>query len=187
MRRFGIAALLAALVLSGCGIPDNSPVRQVAPGPSTGTSSGDAVTPTIPRREDAVSPSSLVQNYLLAAAGSPVDAPARVKGFLSPAMAAGFKPQLTVRVIHPVERPLNNPGSNEVSIRGRLVGTLDDNGVLQLVLVAEYTRQDNGKPHCTQSWNVSGVRGKAATVEQKPAEKAKPKSLFGFMPSSVDD
>ena len=40
-------------------------------------------------------------------------------------------------------------------------GRVDDNGVLQLVLVAEYTRQDNGKPHCTQSWNVSGVRGKA--------------------------
>jgi hypothetical protein len=51
-------------------------------------------------------------------------------------------------------------------------GRVDDNGVLQLVLVAEYTRQDNGKPHCTQSWNVSGVRGKAATPEQKPAKKS---------------
>ena len=66
-------------------------------------------------------------------------------------------------------------------------GRVDDNGVLQLVLVAEYTRQDNGKPHCTQSWNVSGVRGKAAAVEQKPADKAKPKSMFDFMPSSQDD
>src|SRR4051812_40805048 len=65
-------------------------------------------------------------------------------------------------------------------------GRVDDNGVLQLVLVAEYTRQDNGKPHCTQSWNVSGVRAKAA-VDQKPADKAKPKSMFGFMPSSLDD
>jgi hypothetical protein len=65
-------------------------------------------------------------------------------------------------------------------------GRVDDNGVLQLVLVAEYTRQDNGKPHCTQSWNVSGVRGKAATVE-KPADKAKAKSMFDFMPSSLND
>lgn len=69
-------------------------------------------------------------------------------------------------------------------------GRVDDNGVLQLVLVAEYTRQDNGKPHCTQSWNVSGVRAKA-TVEQKPADKAKrrssPSAMFEFMPSSLDD
>ena len=50
-------------------------------------------------------------------------------------------------------------------------GRVDDNGVLQLVLVAEYTRQDNGKPHCTQSWNVSGVRSKAAATK-KPVKKA---------------
>jgi hypothetical protein len=67
-------------------------------------------------------------------------------------------------------------------------GRVDDNGVLQLVLVAEYTRQDNGKPHCTQSWNVSGVRQSAA--QQKPAtddKKPKPKSAFdGFLPSFGD-
>lgn len=62
-------------------------------------------------------------------------------------------------------------------------GRVDDNGVLQLVLVAEYTRQDNGKPHCTQSWNVSGVRGgKAAATDQK----AKPKSTFDLMPSALE-
>ena len=61
-------------------------------------------------------------------------------------------------------------------------GRVDDNGVLQLVLVAEYTRQDNGKPHCTQSWNVSGVRGKASAVE-KPEKK----SMFDFMPASLGD
>src|SRR4051812_43675646 len=48
-------------------------------------------------------------------------------------------------------------------------GRVDDNGVLQLVLVAEYTRSDNGKPHCTQSWNVSGVRSTgAAQAAPKP-------------------
>ena len=59
MRRFVVALLVAAVILGGCGIPDNSPVLPVAPGPSTGTSSGDAVTPTLPRREDAVTPSRL--------------------------------------------------------------------------------------------------------------------------------
>ena len=69
-------------------------------------------------------------------------------------------------------------------------GRVDDNGVLQLVLVAEYTRQDNGKPHCTQSWNVSGVRSTgAAQVAPKPgtgsgSDKAKPKSMLSdLMPS----
>jgi hypothetical protein len=33
-----------------------------------------------------------------------------------------------------------------------------DNGMLQLVLTAEYVRQDNNKPYCTQAWNVGGVR-----------------------------
>lgn len=55
-------------------------------------------------------------------------------------------------------------------------GRVDDGGVLELVLVAEYTRQDNGKPLCTQSWNVRGVRQAAA---DKPAEK---KSAFDFLP-----
>jgi lipoprotein LpqB-like beta-propeller protein/sporulation and spore germination protein len=131
MKRFMVAALLAALILSGCGIPDNSPVLPVAPGPSTGTSSGDAVTPTLPSREDATTPSRLVLDYLEAAAGNPVDAAARVKGFLSPATATAFKPQPNVvRVIHPVEDPLNNPGSNEVSFKAWQVGTLSDNGIL---------------------------------------------------------
>jgi two-component system sensor histidine kinase MtrB len=131
MRRFAMAALLAALVLSGCGIPDNSPVLRVEPGPSTGTSSGDTVTPSVPHREDADGPSSLVQNYLLAAAGSLVDAPARVKASYPRPWPGRFKPQPAVRVIHPIERPLNNPGSDEVSIKGWVLGTLDANGVLQ--------------------------------------------------------
>lgn len=66
-------------------------------------------------------------------------------------------------------------------------GRVDENGVLQLVLVAEYTRQDNGKPHCTQSWNVSGVRQSAAT--KAPAEGKKPKAksaMADFLPLLVD-
>lgn len=63
-------------------------------------------------------------------------------------------------------------------------GRVDDNGVLQLVLVAEYTRQDTGKPYCTQSWNVSGVRQSAAKRDDK---KPKAKAAFdGFLLSLVD-
>ncbi len=42
-------------------------------------------------------------------------------------------------------------------------GRVDDQGVLELVLVAEFSRRDNGKPLCTQSWNLRGVKQAAAT------------------------
>lgn len=66
-------------------------------------------------------------------------------------------------------------------------GRVDENGVLQLVLVAEYTRQDNGKPHCTQSWNVSGVRQSSSAKTPADDKKAKPKSAIdAFLPSFAD-
>lgn len=39
-----------------------------------------------------------------------------------------------------------------------IAGRIDDGGALQLVLVTEYIRHDDKKPHCTQSWNVTGAR-----------------------------
>jgi len=131
MRRALVVALAVALLLGGCGIPDNTPVLPIGPGPSTGTSSGDDVAPALPRREDTEKPSQLVLNYLKAAAGDPDDALGRVKAFLSPAAAGEFKPQKPeVRVIHLVEQPLNNPGSSEVSFKAWQVGTLGNNGIL---------------------------------------------------------
>jgi hypothetical protein len=50
-------------------------------------------------------------------------------------------------------------------------GRLDDSGVLELVLVAEYTRQDNGKPLCTQSWNLRGVKTGGASDKDNKAQK----------------
>jgi hypothetical protein len=44
--------------------------------------------------------------------------------------------------------------------RYSVAGKVDDGGVVQLVLTAEYQRHDNHKPYCTQSWNVSGTRAK---------------------------
>lgn len=59
--------------------------------------------------------------------------------------------------------------------RFSVAGTVNDDGVLQMVLVAEYYL--NKKPYCTQSWNVSGVRA----GDSAPAPKAKKTSeLFGF-------
>ena len=51
-----------------------------------------------------------------------------------------------------------------------IAGRITAEGMLSLVMVGEY--QAAGKPLCTQSWNVSGLRGAAA---DKPADKPKPK------------
>lgn len=42
----------------------------------------------------------------------------------------------------------------------RVAGRVE-NGMVTLVLVAEYVRDSDKKPYCTQSWNVSGVRADA--------------------------
>ncbi|HTR55735.1 MAG TPA: hypothetical protein VMJ10_33895 [Kofleriaceae bacterium] len=47
--------------------------------------------------------------------------------------------------------------SARYSVAGRV-----DSGMLQLVLTADYVRQDTNKPYCQQAWNISGVRGDAA-------------------------
>jgi len=60
-------------------------------------------------------------------------------------------------------------------------GRVDDSGVLELVLVAELFRHDNGKPLCTQSWNVRGVRQTASTdTKPKGAKQKKSASVTSF-------
>ncbi|HUQ08433.1 MAG TPA: hypothetical protein VM261_38345 [Kofleriaceae bacterium] len=61
--------------------------------------------------------------------------------------------------------------------RFSVAGTVNDDGVLQMVLVAEYYL--NKKPYCTQSWNVSGVRaGDAPAPKAKKTDAAT--GIFGF-------
>jgi hypothetical protein len=129
-RRLIAVAAAAALLLGGCGIPDNTPVVSLGPGPSTGTAVGDEGSAPLPKRQDSDKPSELVLNYLRAAAGDQDDELARAKQFLSPAAAAAFKPPPDVRVVDVIGDPLNNPGSDEVSFSARQVGTLGDNGIL---------------------------------------------------------
>lgn len=59
-------------------------------------------------------------------------------------------------------------GTTVAGLSGRysVAGHVEE-GIVQLVLVAEYIRQDTNKPYCTQSWNVSGPR-------QDVADKKKP-------------
>ncbi len=61
--------------------------------------------------------------------------------------------------------------------RFSVAGTVNDDGVLQMVLVAEYYL--NKKPYCTQSWNVSGLRAGDAPAPTPKAKKTATE-LFGF-------
>lgn len=124
--------LLAALLLGGCGIPDGTDVKSLGAGPSTGTSAGDDVAPTRHGRENTLDPKTFVQYYLEAAAGDPSGAMERVKEFLSPSAAAKFRaPQpADIQVVHLVEDPLVNPGSDAVTLRAQTIGVLGRNGIL---------------------------------------------------------
>jgi hypothetical protein len=63
----------------------------------------------------------------------------------------------------------------------RVSGRVDETGVLQLVLVAEFTKTGETKTLCTQSWNLSGVR--QATADKPADKKLKKSSADGFLPS----
>ncbi|GID98185.1 LpqB family beta-propeller domain-containing protein [Amorphoplanes digitatis] len=134
LRALLVAPLLAALLLGGCGIPDGTDVRRIGPGPSTGTSAGDDVAPTRHGRESTLEPKTFVQYYLEAAAGDPSGAMERVKDFLSPSAAAKLRAPLPdIRVVHLVEDPLVNPGSDAVTLRAQTIGSLGHNGTLDPV------------------------------------------------------
>jgi hypothetical protein len=52
-----------------------------------------------------------------------------------------------------------------------VAGKVNPDGVLSLVMIGEY--QAAGKPLCTQSWNLSGLRGKPDKSGKAGADKPK--------------
>lgn len=62
-------------------------------------------------------------------------------------------------------------------------GRVDEGGVLQLVLVAEFSKAGENKTMCTQSWNISGVRQSSQTTPDKsqPEKKAVQPVLFDLL------
>ncbi|WP_306206125.1 LpqB family beta-propeller domain-containing protein [Actinoplanes sp. RD1] len=134
LRPLLAGALAAALVLGGCGIPDETDVERLAPGPSQGQSSENESQRSKPTREEAADDTTaLVENYLeAAAAGDPDSSLEQVKSFLSPSAAIPFaKLPATIKVIHLVEDPLVNPGSDEVTLQARTVGLLTPDGIME--------------------------------------------------------
>jgi hypothetical protein len=129
LRMLLAAPLAAVLLAAGCGIPDSTDVQRVGPGPSNGASTSDDIAPIRNGREASTDPRTFVNYYLQAAAGDPNGAMERVKKFLSPTAAAGFKAPADLRVIHVVDT-LVNPGSDEVTLRAQTVGVLGSSGMI---------------------------------------------------------
>jgi hypothetical protein len=130
-RRLLALTVVAGLALGGCGIPDNTAVVPLGPGPSTGVSSGSELAPPRSTRADTSDKAQFVENYLEAAAGDFAGAADRVKQFLSPDTAGTFKAPSDIKVVRPVEDPLVEPGSPVVKLKVREVGTLRQKGYIE--------------------------------------------------------
>jgi hypothetical protein len=126
-----IIAMVVALVTAGCGIPDDTAVVPVGPGPSKGASTGGDTSPIKRLRTDTTDKSTFVKNFLTAAAGDYDSATDEVKKFMTGEAAASFKPaSADIKVVHLEEEPLINPGQPDAAITVRQIGTLDAAGVL---------------------------------------------------------
>jgi hypothetical protein len=131
MRRALVAVTLAAgLLLTGCGIPDETDVVPLRRAPTSGVSANDNVAPPRNSRADTTDPAEFAKNYLEAAAGDFANATERAKQFMTEDAKAKYKPVNTeIRVIRLTEEPLVNPGQ-PVVINAREVGTLGAKGTL---------------------------------------------------------
>jgi hypothetical protein len=131
MRLLLVVPVVGALLAGGCGIPDNTGVMPVGPGPSSGVSSGEGIAVDRHGRESTSEPGLFVRYYLEAAAGDQAGAIERVKQFLAPPLAKNFKAPGDIKVINLVEDPLVNFGSDEVTLKAQTVGLLNSKGILE--------------------------------------------------------
>lgn len=127
------AVLGGVLLLGGCGIPDNTEVVRVGePDAQAGNTAGADNAPEQSTREDAVDVKELVSYYLEAAAAA--DFPTalkQVQGFLSPSLNTNFKVPNNIKVIDLDDSPEVTPGSDDVAIRAKTIGILNQNGILE--------------------------------------------------------
>ncbi|WIM97382.1 LpqB family beta-propeller domain-containing protein [Actinoplanes oblitus] len=150
-----VVAALVAFAAGACGIPDNTGVKEVGPGRSTGaTSAGDGDVVQVDR-EDSDEARQFAANYLRAAAGDLGTAADRLKSFMTPAAAGRFKPAGGgLQVVRLVGDPLTTPGDNVVYVTYEPVGTLDEFGRLE---PARETRQDTYEIKVGQLAGKSGL------------------------------
>jgi hypothetical protein len=125
-----LTAGLAAGLVSGCGIPDETPVRVDGPGPSPGTRPGDPQPKVPPERNETTRAAQFVKNFLSAPAGEMGTMPGRLEAYVSEASRGQLKPTNEVSVVKLIGEPALRPDSDQVTIKVRHVGVLTANGEL---------------------------------------------------------
>ncbi|WP_328465409.1 LpqB family beta-propeller domain-containing protein [Actinoplanes sp. NBC_00393] len=151
-RSLPAVTVVAVLVLSGCGIPDETGVTEIGTGPSTGISAGDNDTPVAEAtRGTTKDRTQFIRNYLEAAAGDYDTALERVKGFMTQSLANQFKPPSAPKVIRLTDTPLEDLDEGTVAVSYEVIGTLAKNGVLEPVEPSKGT----------YTFHVSEVAGEA--------------------------
>ncbi|MFD0741922.1 hypothetical protein ACFQ1L_08565 [Phytohabitans flavus] len=153
-RRIILATLAAALAvgLTGCGIPDETAVRDIGPGPKPGkqTSGGAGVSP--PTREAATTKETFTANFLNAGAGEPDKMAERIRGYVSESARSKVGRGVSINVIRLREPATYTEVGQEtwkVTLNVEQVGVLDGHGSV-------------GPPELTNStvqFTISGIEG----------------------------
>jgi len=166
MRRLLAIAVLAALLLGGCGIPDETRVTVVGPGPSGAPGARGGQIQSVPNTRDAAGdPTQLLEFYLAAAAGDPEHAADRVKAFLTDGAKSGFESgEPEIRVIRIKGTPVLQPSNQVFTFNAQTVGTLKSDGSLE---------PPSSDPKDTQPYRV-GIEsevGKGYFVKSPPPKR----------------
>jgi hypothetical protein len=133
MKRRAAALLatagLAAGLLAGCGIPDETPVQVDGPGPAPGVGQVDPSTaPQPPDRDDATEAVPFVKNFLRVPAGDVGTMRDRLIQYLPEGERADYKPAEDVTVVRLVGEPTFSGDLATITVQH--VGLLGTNGQL---------------------------------------------------------
>lgn len=139
MRRRRVwLAVAGALVLTGCGVPDETGVVADADGLPRQQSITDTRQVTPPRPAEANTPEQLVDFYLLSAAGDLSGAPSRMREFLSDGKRSEWTAGSEITVVRKVGTPVSTDvggGSTRVDVMLQPVGRIaTDSGAVEPVV-----------------------------------------------------
>ncbi|MFC0529231.1 LpqB family beta-propeller domain-containing protein [Phytohabitans kaempferiae] len=155
-RRRVLAAAAAALAvgLSGCGIPDETEVRDIGPAPEPGFAQSGDVGQGPPTRDAAPTIEGFVDNFLAAPAGEPDKAVQRVRDYLTESSRERIKVDAgaglnVVRVRDTTIAQAEQQGSYKVTLKVDQVGVLNEQGSIGPAALNE----------TTYTFTIGGVEG----------------------------
>jgi hypothetical protein len=126
------AAAVLAVGLSGCGIPDETEVRDIGPAPEPGFASRGEVGQGPPTRDSATGKESFVSNFLAAGAGMPDKALGRIRDYLTESSRGDLEvePDAGLNIVRVRDTTFveDRRGSYKVTIKVDQVGVLSAEG-----------------------------------------------------------